>query len=106
MPGIFEAALTCSVLHEVIEFDTAPSGGRMQPSHLDDGTPRRHAGAPAADVQLAEAGRAHEPLVATLRGRDRAARRILVGPPYRRRHVTDAVQTLPVEVWRGVTTFR
>lgn len=70
--------LARSVLEELIGINTAPSGGQMSRATAAMATRLRGAGYGAADVQLAGPDSAHQNLVATLRGRDPAAKPIVL----------------------------
>ncbi len=70
--------LARAVLEELIGFNTAPSGGQMSRATSAMATRLWGAGYGAADVQLAGPDSAHQNLVATLRGRDPAAKPIVL----------------------------
>jgi len=71
-------ALAREILKELIEINTAPSGGEM--SRANEAMARRLTGAGygASDVQLAGPDPRHQNLVATLRGRDPQAKPIVL----------------------------
>ena len=71
-------ALARSVLKELIEINTAPSGGQMSRATAAMAQRLRGAGLAATDVQLAGPDAAHRNLIATLRGRDSKAKPILL----------------------------
>lgn len=71
-------AVARAVLEELIGINTAPSGGEMSRATAAMATRLTSAGYAAADVQLAGPDSAHLNLVATLRGRDPAAKPIVL----------------------------
>ncbi len=71
-------SLARAVLKELIEFNTAPSGGAMSKATQAMAARLRAAGYDERDVQLTGPDAAHQNLVATLRGRDREAKPVLL----------------------------
>ncbi|MBK8059079.1 MAG: M20/M25/M40 family metallo-hydrolase [Gemmatimonadetes bacterium] len=73
-----EDSLARAVLKELIEINTAPSGGAMSTATRAMAARLMAAGFDEGDVQLAGPDAAHQNLVATLRGRDRDAKPVLL----------------------------
>lgn len=73
-----EDSLARAVLKELIEINTAPSGGAMSTATRAMAARLIAAGYDGGDVQLAGPDAAHQNLVVTLRGRDREARPVLL----------------------------
>lgn len=71
-------SLARAVLKELIEFNTAPSGGAMSKATQAMAARLRAAGYDERDVQLTGPDAAHQNLLATLRGRDREASPVLL----------------------------
>jgi acetylornithine deacetylase/succinyl-diaminopimelate desuccinylase-like protein len=73
-----EDSLARAVLKELIEINTAPSGGAMSTATRAMAARLIAAGYDEGDVQLAGPDAAHQNLVVTLRGRDRQAKPVLL----------------------------
>ena len=73
-----EDSLARAVLKELIEINTAPSGGAMSTATRAMAARLIAAGYDEGDVQLAGPDAAHQNLVVTLRGRDREAKPVLL----------------------------
>lgn len=71
-------ALAEALLKELVEINTAPSGGEMSRATAAMAARLIGAGYPRADVQLTGPDSAHQNLVATLRGRESGAKPIVL----------------------------
>lgn len=71
-------ALAAALLKELVEINTAPSGGAMSRATAAMAARLTAAGYPRADVQLTGPDSAHQNLVATLRGRESGAKPVVL----------------------------